>query len=266
MLFAMLAFAALAEEPQFEGTQQPPAEKVDASETKLSAELGGTVSTGNTDFYTLSSTINGSRKWAHNQLGLKAGLINGRGIVDADGNGTLDPSERAAGRQINAQKTYADARYDRFFGEKNSLYVLGGALGDPLSGYDLRTHEQVGYSRLVIATDDTKLRAELGADWAQEDFVAGVAPNTADVVAARILLGFSHTFNDNVAFDESLEMFENVLDPSDLRAINTLSITASLSEKLSLKASHLLTFDNQPVTGFQAMDQTSTITLVASIL
>lgn len=266
MLFAMLTLAALAEEPEFEGTKQPPAEPVDTSETKLSAELGGTVSTGNTDFYTLSSTLDGSRKWEHNQLGIKAGLVHGRGLVDANGNGTLEPSERAAGRQINAQKTFADARYDRFFGEKNSLYVLGGALGDPLSGYDLRTHEQVGYSRLIIATDDTKLRTEIGADWAQEDLVAGVDPNTASVVAARVLFGFTHTFNDNVAFDESLEMFENVLDPSDLRAINTLSVTASISKKLSLKASHLLTFDNQPVTGFQAMDQTSTITLVASIL
>ena len=59
---------------------------------------------------------------------------------------------------------------------------------------------------------------------------------------------------------------QNVLDLEDVRVNNTFTLSTKLSDKLSLKASHSLRFDNQPVEGFRPVDQTALLTLVATLL
>jgi hypothetical protein len=69
-----------------------------------------------------------------------------------------------------------------------------------------------------------------------------------------------------VVISETIEVYESVLDFEDVRLLNTASLTSSLSGKLSLKLSHTLIFDNVPVEGFEPLDQTTMITLVATLL
>ena len=68
-----------------------------------------------------------------------------------------------------------------------------------------------------------------------------------------------------MGLEENLEVYENLLDTEDLRILNKAAIVAKLSDRFSLRFSHQLTFDNQPVTGFRKTDQTTMATLVASI-
>jgi len=260
----LIAGLALATEPEFEETVKE-AEEVEEAEGALSAELGGSWTTGNTDFWVLAAGLDASYKWDMNQFGAKAGALVGRSRVDVDGDGLLSEAERDLSRTETARKYFADARYDRFVSERTSLYVLAGAFVDRFAGYDLRSHEQVGVSYAFIDAEDTKLLGELGIDVAQEMYVEGVDPDYRDVVAARAMIGFHHAFNDSVAFDDKVEIFENVLDPEDLRVLNDASLSAKLSDKFSLKLSHKLTFDNQPVEGFRKLDQTTAVTFVASI-
>ena len=239
----------------------------EATETHLSAELGASLTTGNTDFWTVQSTLAGSHRAEANKVSLVTGALWGRAVVDADGDGTLSKEEVDAGRTDNARKVFGDLRYDRFLGErKNSLYVLGGALHDPFSGYDLRTHEQLGYSRLLLDDKSTELVAEVGIDYAQEDYVEGVDPNAANILAGRAMLGFQHSLNDTVGFADTVEVYENLRDFQDARILNTASLNVALNEKLALKLSHQLTWDNVPVEGYLKLDQTSMVTVVAGIL
>jgi len=264
MIFALaIAPLANAEDSEFEGTAEA-GQKFEESETKLSAEIGGAMAAGNTEFWTVNGLMTGSRKWGRNQLAGELGANLGNGVVDADADGVLSDRERRAGRQRTAQKYWTEARYDRFVGVKDSIYVLGGALVDPFAGYDLRSHEQVGYSRILLDTD-TKLVGELGIDVAQENYVDGVDPNSANIIAARAMLGFSHKFSENVAFSDTIEAYENVVDPNDLRILNEVALTSKLSDTFSLKLSHQLTWDNVPVDGFRKTDHTALATLVASI-
>jgi len=262
---ALITSAALAEDSTFAGTAAP-AEEAPKAETDLSAELGFAWTTGNTMNYTLNAGLNASHKWSKNKLGVVGGVNQGQSMVDGDGDGQLSDAERDLGYSPTAKRVFVDARYDRFFGEKNSLYVLGGWFTDTFAGYDYRAHEQIGYSRQLVSNDKTKLVAELGADVAQENYVEGIDPGSAVIVAARVLVGVDHKFNENVAFSDKLEAYENVLSPADFRLTNTASITASLSDRFSLKLSHSLAFDNVPVEGYRNLDQTSTATFVASIL
>lgn len=265
LLLTMGVAFAQEEEVEFAGTDDPKQE-FEEPEAALSVEVGGTYTTGNAVYYTINGAASGSYKWDRNKLGVK-GIANlGEAIADGDGDGFLSEAERDAGLVQNAKRYEGEGRYDRFLADRDSLYVLAGALHDPFGGYDLRTHEQVGYSRLLVDTEDTKLTGEIGADYAQEDYVEGVDPNYQDIISARLMLGLSHKFNENVSFSDTVEVFENAIDPEDVRVLNDASLTTTLSDVLSFKLSHKLTFDNVPVEGFQPLDQSTMVTLVASIL
>jgi len=266
----LLASSAFAVDTEFAGTEEPPIEEADEPETKVSAELGTAFATGNAIFYTVNGTLNASRYWKRNKVGLVGGVNLGAAKADADGDGLLSQAERNADYAQNVKRYYGDARYDRFLTERDSLYALAGAFHDPFAGYDLRSHEQLGYSRRLVKTDTSELVGELGFDWAQENYtaeaVAGGSEEYQDVFAIRVLLGVSHEFNDSVSFTDTFELYENVVDTQDLRILNTAALTAGLSDKFSLKFSHTLIFDNVPVEGFVKLDQTTLATLVANIL
>lgn len=258
------ASTAYAEDSAFVGAAEPVA--AEKPETKLSAELGATYATGNAAFYTVNGGGAVSHEWDKNKFAAIAGVNIGGAVTDADGDGLLQQAERDVGLQENVRRLFTEARYDRFLTDKDSLYVLAGAFTDRFAGYDLRTHEQLGYSRLLVDTEDTEVRAELGFDWAQEDYVDGVDPNYQNIFAGRLLLALTHKFNDSVAFSDTFELYENVVDPNDLRILNTAALTSNVSTKLSLKVSHALIFDNVPVDGYLPLDQTTMLTFVATLL
>jgi len=260
-----LSTLALAADPEFAGTVKD-GKSIEEPEAKLTAELGGSLTTGNSEFYTLTGGINSSYRWQRSKLALMGGALAGSTRVDANADGTLSDAERSVPMQANAKRYYADARYDLFLSGKDSLYALAGAFHDPFGGYDSRTHEQLGYSRALVKTESTTIVAEIGFDIAQENYVETVDPNYKSIFAARGMLGVSHKFSEGVGFEDTLEVYENVVDAKDLRLLNTASLVSALSSKLSLKLSHRLIFDNVPVEGFRTTDQTMQVTLVASIL
>lgn len=264
---ALLAFLALAhaEDPAFVGTEKP-GQKFEKPEAHLAAELGGALTTGNTETWAVHATLDGSYRAGRNRFTLLGGANLGQSTVDANADGHLDDAERATGYVETARKYFADARYDRFVGDRDSLYLLAGVLVDPFAGYDTRSHAQLGYSRILVEAERTKLVAEIGADVAREDFVLGVDPDLAYVIAARGLMALEHKFNDNVAFTERVEVYEAVPAFSDVRVLNQAGITAKLDAVFSVKVQHQLTFDNVPVEGFEKLDQTSTVTFVATLL
>lgn len=263
--FVVLLSAARAEEPAFVGTEKP-GQKFETPETHLSAELGGAWTSGNTATWTVHATLDGSHRAGRNRVTLLGGANVGQSVVDANGDGHLDDAERAAGFVETARRYFADARYDRFVGDRDSFYGLAGALVDPFAGYDTRSHVQIGYSRILVESERSRLIAELGGDVAREDFVDGVDPNLAWVVAARGLVGLEHAFSDDVGFSERVEVYEAVPDFADVRLVNQAALTANLDEVFSVKVSHQLLFDNVPVEGFEKLDQTTLVTLVATLM
>ncbi len=261
----MLAAVAGAEEADFVDTADA-GQKFEEPETNLSAEFGGAWATGNVDYYTVNGLLDASHRFDRNQFTLGAGANLGKGISDTDGDGILSDAERTAEKVEIARKYWGDARYDRFLGDNGSLYVLGGALSDFYAGYDLRTHEQVGYSRILVDNDSTDLTVELGADIAQENYVDGIDPDMVMIYSARVMASLTHQFNESVSFSDTVEAYENILDPTDLRVLNEAAISAKLSDVFSVKLSNQLTFDNVPVEGYRPLDQVTLVSLVATLL
>ncbi len=266
-MYALLLMAAVAGAEESEFVDPAAAgQKFDEPETHLSAELGGAYATGNVEYYTANGLVDFSHRFSRNQFTLGGGVNLGKGVSDTDGDGILSDAERDAEKVEIARKYWGDARYDRFLGDKSSLYVLGGVLSDIYAGYDLRSHEQIGYSRILVDNDSTDLKVELGADVAQENYVVGIDPNTAMVYSARGMASLSHKFNDSVSFSDTVEAYENILDTADLRVLNEAALSAKLSDVFSVKLSNQLTFDNVPVQGYRKLDQVTLISLVATLL
>ena len=265
LALSLSLFTATAAESEFAGTTEPAAE-VEKPEASASVELGGLFTSGNAQYYTVNGALRGSYKWKRNQVSALGGVNIGAGIADADGDGTLGDAERSVGYSRNVQRYYAEGRYDRFFSDRDSMYVLAGAFADPFAGYDLRSHEQIGYSRKIVTAEKTTLVGEIGFDIAQENYIDGVDPNYMNIYAARGMLGLTHAFNDNVSFTNTFEAYENVIDLADLRILNTATLSAQLTNRFALKLSNTLIFDNVPVEGFRKLDQTTMATIVATLL
>lgn len=263
-LFLALVAPASAEDSTFTGSQAEAAEK---PETHVTGELGGSYVSGNANFYTVNGLLNASHKVKMNKVSAVAGVnVGGAKVTDLDADGVPDLDPEDVEFTESARRLYADLRYDRFLSDKDSVYALAGAFHDPFVGYDLRSHEQLGYSRLLVKNDKTEFRGELGADLAQENYVEGIDPNYQNILAARVLLGLNQKFNDKVSFSDVFETYENVLTPEDVRILNTAALTSTLSGKFSIKLSHALIFDNVPVEGLRKFDQTTMVTLVATLL
>ncbi len=268
LILSLFAAPSFAEDPEFVGTQDP-ADAVEEPQTNLSAELGGAYADGNVWYYTLNSAVTFSHKWARNQISAAGSASLGRAASDANENGRIDDDERPdtiGELSENARRIEGMGRYDRFVSDRGSVYVLTGALSDIYSGYDLRSHEQVGYSYRLLDSDTTTLRTELGADYAQEFYVEGTDPDYNSIIAARVLVGLTHQLNESVSFSDEVEIYENVLDLSDVRVLNSAVLSTALSDVFSVKLSHKLNFDNQPVDGFKPLDHTTLVTLVATLL
>jgi putative salt-induced outer membrane protein YdiY len=261
VLLVSLVFGA---EPTFDGTRA--AEVKEKPETHLTAELGGTYTSGNAMAFSLTGGAVFSHKWEQNQFGADAGFGLSQGIPDANADGRVDATERTAGWKWNSQRVQGNLRYDRFFGKKNSLYLLAGASHDRFAGFDMRWHAQLGYARVLSDSEKFKLKVELGADYTQE-FWTDTPEQGIDnqFIAARALLSGSYKFNEHVSFSDDLEMFENFFDLADFRLYNTAALNVRLSKVFSLKVSHRLAFDNVPVPDFQKLDQTTQVTFVAAI-
>jgi len=261
----LLVSLAYGEEPQFVKPEEA-GQKFEKPETHVSAELGGVWVTGNADYYNLNGKLSGSHRGGRNKVTLETGVNMGRGLLDMDADGRLSDLERDAERVEISRKYWGELRYDRFVGEHASLYALGGALVDRFAGYDLRTHEQIGYSRLFVETKETIFKGELGADVAQENYVEGVDPNQDTIWAGRAMIALAHQFNETLSLTEQVEVYENILDLDDVRLLNQIALSARLSNAFSVKLSNALTFDNVPVEGYRKLDQTTLISLVATLL
>lgn len=286
ILFLLLSLAAFAEESTFAGAQDPI--EVKKSETHLTANLGGNLAVGNSESFSLGAGLTFTNKWKSNQIGVLGAAALGYGAVDANADGFLSSAERCLGVKSNpcqptTEMFALEGRYDRFFSERSSLYLLVGGLHDKFAGFQLRSHVQVGYAFHILNTERDNLKTEIGVDFANEAYVDGVVPASTKLLAAQVAAVYSHSFSENVGFTNSLTTYEPMLTQpegspfapyfTDLRITKVASINAKLSNKFSITFADTLAWRLEPVAApvgvsekRSPVDNSLTVALVASIL
>jgi putative salt-induced outer membrane protein YdiY len=263
--YGQLSVISLDEQEVFARREVTRGYQVVRPESELSAELGGNTSMGNVGTSVLYARFQAGYRWGWNRLGMDGLALYGQAMVDANGDGMLDETERSSGFERNAQRFVTDGRYDRYLNPVNSVYLMAGWMNNPFSGYERRLHGQSGYSRFLVATDSHELVGETGFDVAHERYVIDVDPREDWVYAGRGFLSWTTSVDELIQVGNSFESFVNVEAPEDVRLIGEVSLLLRASNVLSVKTTYLVEHETTPIEGFRPTDQMMALTLVGSL-
>jgi putative salt-induced outer membrane protein YdiY len=254
-----IARPAAADDPKYDYAK-PPAEEIKTTTWRASAQAGFVLTTGNSQTKTLSGGLTISRLEGRNKLQLDlTGAYVRSGVfifTDTDGDKLVDTGEFKRESQTTAKGYLAKARYDRFFTDRNSLYVTGAFGADEPAGKDLFGGGQVGYSRLVLKTDVHEVTAEAGLDLTYEDLTIA---DSVTIFSGRAFLGYAGTLSKTTGLAASIEALVNLNSEDaayqadgeiavgeDVRLVGKTAVTTQLFTDISLRFGFALRFDNEP--------------------
>jgi putative salt-induced outer membrane protein YdiY len=145
-----------------------------------------------------------------------------------------------------AENYFVRARYDRTLA--GAFFFFGGAGWDrnTFAGIHNRFGMVAGIGRTWFQDDARRLKTDLGGTYTvQKDLVE--TPGAQDsFFGARASLDYHRTLSETSSYSSLLVVNESFDDPTDLRADWTNSVAVTMSERLALKASYQLLFDNLP--------------------
>ena len=234
-------------------------DEADNAVVSLVGEAGALWLTGNTASITANGRVAFGVKRAKNKFGLQIGGAYGRAKVEdvwAD----------------TATRIFGDVRYDRFLTDRNSLYVLGVASHDPFAGSLAKIGANLGYSRLLVSTDQHSLTAEGGINYTHDEFTGDPLPDPSsqNFVGARLFASYALNLNGTFGISQSVESLLGGTDNEAARFDGSLTaitgLSATITKILSLKIGFALNYDFVPPEGFKPIDTTTSLTLVATLL
>jgi len=207
------------------------------------AELSFVMTTGNSETSNLGFSNKFVYNWAVSNLTVDAAALRTstttRTLTNPDGE--VDVDEQSS---TTAEAYYLDAIYRRDISEGLYWYAGIGWFRNTLAGIDARYKGLGGIGYRVFKTDLHRFRVEVGADYTQEEQVGDAEESYAGV---RAYLDYLRNFGKTAKFESSLELLENLSETSDVRAVLINSVTATLTERMALKASYVVLYDNEPV-------------------
>jgi putative salt-induced outer membrane protein len=163
-------------------------------------------------------------------------------------------------KEKSAERYATELRLEYSLTERFYTSAHGGWLRDEFAGIDDRYYigPAVGYKFLIGPMHF--LSAEVGVDYVKEDYV----DNTDDdYMRGRAFGEYAFALTEKTRFSQSLE-YLHAFDNSDNYNVNSeTAIITALSDKLSLKTSYVVNYDNEPIP--KELDSTDT-TLAVTII
>lgn len=204
-------------------------------------EIGGAVSTGNTDQENLALGLElekDGRNWWH--------------TVDA----TADVQREDA--EVTKERFFLSlATHRRLTRRIYGVGVLWGE-GDRFAGYYSRFSESVGLGYWLVERPDLKLRVEAGPALRQADYVDTGGEHSASLRAAEY---FSWAFAPGSDFTQRAIVY---WEAGNSTVIGSTALTAKVYEALAARASFEVRYESQPPRDRDSTDTTTRLTLVYS--
>jgi putative salt-induced outer membrane protein YdiY len=250
---------------------QTSAKKEDAKDaTELAINGGGLLASGNSSLFAVTGGLNHRLRRAENQFSLiAAGNYSRAALAGAAPTATV---ENVQGR----------TRYDRFIGDRVTLFLGVQARRDRFAGLNLRMQVDPGVGYYFINEANRVFWGELGYDFlhdvrrddarAQKDAAGKPDPSkplldkTESVHSARAFLGYRYKINDGVSIASGLEFLQGISDGSIRRVNGDLVVMSKFTASFSLATSFLVRYDSKPLPGKQNLDTITSINLVYTLL
>jgi putative salt-induced outer membrane protein len=250
-------------------TAPPPKESMDATELNLAA--GGIFNTGNSR----SIAVTGMGKFLlrrsiHQFTAGVAGNYGQAALASRDDPATADIDESDIRRTVS--NVQGQVRYEVFFHERFSAFLMTTARYDEFQGLDLRLNVDPGIAMYAIQQEKHKLWFEVGYDY-QLDVRRVEALREAEIIAmedlerirqnhaARLFGGYTNNLSKYVTFDTGLEYLQSFLIGRWFRFnwVNALSV--QINNRFSLATTFTLRYDNLPLPGIQKLDTVTAVLL-----
>ncbi|MCP4202791.1 MAG: DUF481 domain-containing protein [bacterium] len=227
-----------------------PALAQDEEEPKLgwfdTAEFSLLASGGNTEVQTIALRNTVIRRWDSSSLEIALGgvrsetTIISRVAVGSPADFRVIETRDTA---LTAENYLLRGRYDHRLSEKFFWFAGAGWDKNEFAGIDSRFSAFAGVGHVWFERENARFRTDYGVTLTDQDDVSGATSSFAGV---RLSYDYWRQINAATSFDSDLILDENADDSSDYRADLTNSVSAALSERLALKASLQLLYDNRP--------------------
>jgi putative salt-induced outer membrane protein len=179
--------------------------------------------------------------------------------VDTSGNTDVTTLYGKSEGVKNAESYFTEIRLDHSYTERLYSFGYGGWQKDKFAGIDARYTMGAGGGYKFFAGPKHFLLGEAGLTYTREEYT----DNTDnDFPGGRLYGKYEYRFTEKNKFTQSLEW---LLDFSEFDNWNLNSETALLSALnswLSLKASYLIKYDNDPIAGVEKTDRMLGMALV----
>lgn len=208
------------------------------------AELGGTITTGNTETSTIKAKINAVHS-----------IIDWKNQYFAD----VLYSEDEDGKTASRWKIGAKGNY--ILDDVSSIFVLADHEQDQFSDYDSVSSFATGYSRRIFRNDTSFLDGDIGPGMKFFDLKQGPSEKTGILhigLTYQNKLSDTSTFTQSIVSDVAFEAEKSSLTRSET------SITANIVGELAMKIGFIVRHDNYPGLDKEKIDTETTITLLYS--
>lgn len=241
-----------------------------ADETNASLAAGGLITTGNSK--TVALTLNGQLDMRRGNNGFLFGALGNYG----------ESSIKGAPSRATAQNLQGKLRYDRYFIDSLSGFLITTGRHDKFQGLDFRLNLDPGVKYIPFKDEAQSLWVELGYDF-QFDARStdGRVPAAADGTpiagaplldatrtdhSARGYLGYRRSFNSAVTFSTGVELLQSFvktdLGSSDTRVNFDANLAAKLDYGFALGVGFTARYDRLPIAGREKLDTTTTLSLI----
>ena len=239
-----LVFAAASAGSVFAQPAAPAEKKIGWAGT---AELTVVAAGGNSEAQTFGFRGTAERSWIDARLLLESGALRAeqtkttrRAIGPPSGPITILEDDST---ETTAENYFLRGRYDHDL--VGRLFAFGGAGWDrnELAGIENRYSIAAGAGHAWSDTDVLKNRTSYGLTYTLEEETSGLDEN---FVGLRLSWDFLRKLNPGTTFTSVLILDENLEETSDYRGDLTVSLAATMTQRLALKTSLQILFDNEP--------------------
>ena len=212
----------------------PPAEP----EWTGTVSAGGAITTGNSETRQGNATADAELRRAKDRWTL--GFL---WIYSEEKNTTGDWN-------LTDRRTSAKAKYDYFLTEKTYLLAQTSAESDEESDLELRWTVGVGAGRQFIEDERTKLSAEAGLSWVDEEY----KNDEESFLAARGAYNAERVLTKALTFAQTGEIYPSLEDQDDVYAKVDTRLKIGFSENLIGQLQWVFDWDNTPAQGADRVD------------
>ena len=214
-----------------------------------SAEFGAVVTSGNSQGTTFSLANKFKYAWSNAELTVDAAALRVESTtrtLSSPGGSTVVVDETT---QVTAETYALAAKYKRDVTERVFWYVAASWYQNFFSGIDDRYIAGGGVGYAFVGSARHTLKGEIGADATREDPLGDPPPvelETTTYGGLRAFLGYEFRISEKSKLTEELTLFENIDETDDWRANSVTALTATLTDRLALKVSYTILYDNRP--------------------